>query len=105
MLSYLGYHVGRTSELTAQQRTAILGRAFGMRLPPLNGVEYMKQWALPKSSGRLKKMAETIASFARNAKRRRHDRLAVAVEHWEHDLSYLREAFYVGRFNFGWPQV
>lgn len=105
MLGYLGYHVGRTSELTAQQRTAILSRAFAMWLPPLNSIEYMNQWGLPKSSGRLKKMAETIASFARNGKRRRGDRLTVAVQHWEHDLSYLRERFYVGQFNFGWPQV
>lgn len=105
MLGYLGYHVGRTSDLTALQRTLLLSRILDMKLPPLNSVEYMKQWNLPQSSARLKKMAETIASFTRNAKRRRHDRLAMAIREWEDDLSCLREKFYVGRFSFGWPKV
>lgn len=46
MLGYLGYHVGRTSELTAQHRRAVLSQIFSMRLPPLNSLGYMEQMGL-----------------------------------------------------------
>jgi hypothetical protein len=103
MLRYLGYQVGRTSELTAAQRTRLLGHIFGMRLPPMNGVAYMRSWASPRSGPRLRKMAEGLAAFARNAKRRRNPNLAEAIRQWEDDLSYLRRTFYVGHFDFPWP--
>lgn len=103
MFRYLGYHVGVTSELTAAQRTRLLHHIFVMRLPPLNGVAYMRSWASPGSGSRLRKMAEGLAAFARNAKRRRNPNLAEAIRQWEDDLSYLRGTFYVGRFDFPWP--
>lgn len=105
VLAYLGYHVGKTSSLTARERITLLGRIFEARLPPLNSSSYMRQWDLPASASRLRKMAETVASLCRNAKRQPRDRMAEAVRHWEHDLSYLRDTYYVGRFHFGWPST
>ena len=103
MLAYLGYHVGLSSTLTAAQRMRLLGHVFVMRLPPLNGIGYMRQWGAPDTGTRLSKIAEGLASFARNAKRRRNPNLAEAVRQWEDDLEGLRRVHYVGRFDFPWP--
>ena len=103
MLAYLGYHVGLSSTLNAQQRKRLLDRVFAMRLPPLNGVAYMRQWGTPDTATRLKKIAESQASFVRNAKRRKNPSLSESIRHWEEDLSGLRLAHYVGRFDFVWP--
>jgi len=48
-------------------------------------------------------MAEALAHFARNAKRRRNSNLADAIQQWEADMSFLRSSFYAGRFDFPWP--
>lgn len=103
MLSYLGYHVGTTSLLTAAHRTRLLGHVFLMRLPPLNGLAYMRSWGSPDTGPRLRKIAEALAAFARNAKRRKNPNLAEAIRQWEADLSFLRSAHYAGRFDFLWP--
>ena len=48
-------------------------------------------------------MAESIAAFARNAKRRRQINLNDAIGEWEADLEFLYEEYYVGHFHFAWP--
>lgn len=103
MLSYLEYRVGKTNGEPAPVRRAILDRVFGAFLPPVFPKDYMDAWGAPKSAARLKKMAESLAAFTRNAKRRDADRLDEAIRQWEADLEYLHEKYYVGRFNFGWP--
>jgi hypothetical protein len=50
-------------------------------------------------------MAESIASFARSAKRRDADTLAHAIGDWENDLQHLYHTYYVGRFGFAWPRA
>ena len=104
-LSYLGYHVGESSDLTDHARRAILRRTFRMVLPPLESPEYVRSWGQPSSSPRLKKMADSLASFARSAKRRSSSNFATAIAEWEGDLAMLRDEFYVAKFGFGWPQV
>ncbi|RYH00374.1 MAG: hypothetical protein EON58_00415 [Alphaproteobacteria bacterium] len=104
MLSYLGYHVGLGSPLTSSQRTRLLGQIFAMRLPPLNGIDYMRDWGAPRTGPRLRKIAESIASFAKNAKGRNHPSMETAISHWEDDLRQLRIQFYNGRFDFQWPR-
>jgi hypothetical protein len=106
MLSYLGYHVGVTGELSTAQRRRLLAYVFNMRLPPLNGVAYMRSWGSPNTGPRLKKIANSIAASTRSAKRRRSPTHAAAILKWEDDLLYLRKAFYVGRFDsFAWPMI
>ena len=58
----------------------------------------------PRSSVRLKKMAESIATFCRNGKRRARS-MELAVVEWEQDLEWLRVTYYVGRFRFEWPST
>jgi len=103
MLSYLEYRVGRISGQATPVRQAILDRVFASALPPVFPKEYMDSWGESNSASRLRKMAETIAAFARNAKRRDDDRLDEAIRQWESDLEYLHDRYYVGRFGFGWP--
>lgn len=105
MLSYLGYRVGMSSPYTSDQRVRLLNYIFEGILPPVDSLAYYREWGPPKSSSRLRKMADTIASFVKDAKRRRATNMTVAIQHWEADLSYLRKAFYQGRFNFAWPDT
>ena len=64
---------------------------------------YIAQWGDPGSVARLKKLAESIAAFARNAKRKREADMQAAVDDWESDLRFLHDKYYSGRYNFGWP--
>lgn len=103
MLAYLGYHVGTSSTLVESQRHVILRRAFAMHLPPIESPTYMQGWGAPGSANRLRKIANSLASFARQAKRRSLFDMTEAVASWEADLAMLHAEFYVARFNFGWP--
>lgn len=105
MLSYLEYHVGKTADIPAAVRHSILARVFEGKLPRVFPLDYMRQWGEPKTSARLRKMAESIASFTRSAKRRDEDRLDEAIRQWEQDLEFLYHRYYVGRFSFGWPST
>ncbi|MER8748077.1 hypothetical protein NKH57_02180 [Mesorhizobium sp. M1050] len=103
ILSYLEYRVGKTAGLPAVVRHSILARVFEGKLPRVFDAEYMRGWGSPGSAQRLRKMAESLAAFARNAKRSDQDRLDEAIRQWEQDLEFLHDRYYVGRFGFGWP--
>lgn len=103
ILGYLGYHVGKTGESSPVRRQSLLSRVFEGSLPPINGPEYMEEWGKPDTPSRLRKMAESIASAVKSAKRRSHADYSVAIDHWEQDLQFLYDRYYVGRFKFHWP--
>lgn len=105
MLSYLGYRVGKTNGVTQGVRHQILDLCFSGAVPPINGLDYMRGWGLPGTTDRLRKLANEIASFARNGKRKRAANLEHAVADWEADLSYLYRRYYVGKFSFTWPRI
>lgn len=102
MLGYLGYKVGKTS-LNACERREVLDLAYSEPLPPLDSPEEIQKWGEPETSTRLKKMANSIATFCVLAKRRDPDSMHLAIIHWEEDLEYLRQTYYVGRYDFRWP--
>lgn len=105
MLSYLEYRVGKTAGLPANVRQSILARAFEGKLPRVFEPAYMNEWGQPRSAQRLRKMAESLAAFARNFKRLDEDRYDEAIRQWEQDLDFLYFRYYVGRFGFGWPST
>jgi hypothetical protein len=105
MLAFLGYHVGITNGLEELSRRAILDTAFLAALPPLNGLSYMQEWGEPNSARRLRKLAESLAAFTRNAARRREGSFSVAIAEWEADLKYLYVQYYRNRFEFPWPAM
>lgn len=103
MLSFLGYHVGEIQPTRRSKRQRILEYVFECHLPPLNDRAYYLEWGSPSTSRRLQKLANTLAAFTRNAKRRDEIALARAIDDWEDDLAFLHDRYYVPFFHFGWP--
>lgn len=108
VLSEMGYHVGRANGLPADARRLILDEAYHFAVPYIDA-ENMVEWNSPETPFRLRKMANSLASFARNAKRRRDaDCLADAIADWENDLAYLKSQYYDGQYDyrdFRWPNT
>lgn len=105
LLSYLGYHVGKPA-LPAIKRREILDQAYQDILPTVNNPIYMSEWGPPKSSVRLKKIAESLAAFCRNQKRKNSDHSkSTAITDWESDLAYLKHKYYNNVYNFQWPRT
>jgi len=102
LLNIMGYHVGDTNGEPLEIRHKILSYVFEHEVPPAFPLEYMKQWGEPNTAIRLEKIAKSISSFDRNAKRRKSPPLS-AIDQWEKDLTFLYETYYVGKFRFGWP--
>ena len=103
VLSYMGYHVGRTNGQSSDIRRRILELVFEGELPPVFEPGYQREWGQPATAGRLHKMAETIAALSRNAKRRKSVKMRSAIKSWDQDLEFLYENFYIDRFHFAWP--
>lgn len=103
LLKFMRYTVGRTHGEAPQIRQQLLSETFRGHLPPVVSLEYMREWGTPSSASRLRKIAECIASFARNAKRRRNASLGDAIRDWERDLAFLHDKYYVDHFGFAWP--
>lgn len=103
MLAFLGYRVGTTQGVGDQVRRQILDAAFATVLPPVNDRQYLSEWAGKGSAARLRRLANEIARFARNAKRKRSANMESAIADWQDDLNYLYRQYYVGKFGFGWP--
>lgn len=105
LLSSIGYKVGASGE-EQYTRRAILSKLFLMgSLPRMGSHDYLISWGGPCSAKRLRKMAESIAAFCRNAKRRTGADMRLAIDDWESDLTWLKMKYYVGRFDraFRWP--
>lgn len=103
LLSYKGYKVGKSGLLDAQ-RQEILREVFNSRLPPVFPKSYLQEWGSPFSKERLQKMANSLAAFCRNEKRKSNPS-EIAIEDWENDLEWLRRNFHIGRFRFQWPSI
>ena len=107
LLGFVGYSVGVSGDIESSRRR-VLDCVFCRKLPMVNSDEYMSQWGAPETSKRLKKMAESIAAFTRNAKLKQQKGrgdFSLATSEWEADLDYLYNKYYAGRFNhdFNWP--
>lgn len=102
LLKHMGYRVGSNGRPATQRRT-ILRRVFEEEtLPNVESPEYMEGWGKAASGRRLWKMANSIAAFCRNNKRKRNPS-EQSIAEWEEDLEWLRKEFYTGRFGFEWP--
>ena len=101
VLALAGYRVGATRGEPEAARWRTLARLFQDEIAhaPPGG-----EWGSRGSARRLKKLAYTIAALTRNAKRRGLQ-MERAVAEWETDLEYLHGRFYVGRFDFPWPNT
>lgn len=105
LLGHMGYHVG-LSGASRSQRQKILERVFKeIWLPKVWSEEYLDEWGEAESADRLRKIAESIASFAKNMKRKSIGKSEAAIKDWEEDLDWLKVRFYTGRFRFRWPDT
>ena len=105
LLSHMGYHVGRNG-VRKFIRRKVLVRVYEQDfLPRVNSVDYMEEWGHGKTEVRLSKMAESIASFARNEKRQNSISYIEAIEDHEEDLAWLKHRFYTGNYRFQWPST
>jgi hypothetical protein len=103
MLSLLEYRVGETNPTPDDIRWCILQFVFECHLPPMEDAINNLDWGMPQTAQRLKKLANSLAAFTRNAKRQNTVSLATAIDDWEHDLGLLHEKYYLQFFHFGWP--
>ncbi len=108
VLHYMGYTVGKKSLLSPDERKNILSQIYldELKLPPQSEFSLVvAQWGEPRESLRLKKMANTIASLARNKKRENIERFTNAIAEWEEDLAWLKVKYYDGVYDqeFQWP--
>jgi hypothetical protein len=102
-LKKMGYAVGR-SGATVLKRRRILDEVYLRRVPTSFAESYRSEWGMPETGKRLQKMAEAIATFARNA-RQKNQRVHMdeAITDYESDLAYLKATYYDGHWAFAWP--
>jgi hypothetical protein len=106
VLSFMGYGVGHASQLTQTRRRRILDYVYRGALPQVNDRLYMQEWGKPGTSKRLRKLANALAAFARNARRKHKQNWGLAIGRWENDLTYLKERYYDRRArDWAWPQT
>jgi len=108
LLKYYGYRVG-INGLSQSERWQILDTVFLYPLSQINSTvyshDYLSEWGEPKSAKRLKKLADSIATFSRNAKRRNQANMSTAIQDWETDLAYLKSKYYNSNFSFQYPRT
>jgi hypothetical protein len=104
LLKFVGYTVGDTAGQDDVVRQHLLAAIFDGPIPPVFPRDYMQKWARPGTRARLRQLVETLAAFARNAKRRDAN-LSKAIDDWETDLDFLFHEYYRGRLGFNWPRT
>lgn len=106
LLRMSGYRVGATSGKPEGTRRRILNAIFLKDdLRDVDDEAYRSLWGRPMTSKRLQKLSETIAAFARNAKKNPINSYERAIAEWEADLRYLKDTFYDRWGDFPWPDV
>ncbi|CAK2007669.1 hypothetical protein [Vibrio crassostreae] len=104
VLKAVGYTVGAQGLPQADRRT-ILTNVYIQSLPYVDSRSYMNEWGEPLSSDRLKKMAETLASLTKGAKRKTQANMKQAIRDWESDLAWLKEQYYLEhKYLWVWPR-
>ena len=98
----MGYAVGQLGAYRTRRRQ-VLDYVFNEKVPKVQSYEYMAGWGEPGSAKRLQKLANSLATFARNARRRRTSDMEHAIAEWEEDLAYLKNTYFEGLFSFDWP--
>jgi hypothetical protein len=110
LMSFLGYHVGKTKPVPWSKRKTILDYVYNEVLPNVNNPKYMQEWGEPKTGPRLEKLADFLAAKTRTEKSNEASTgydYSVAIEQREHDLGYLKVKYYDGQYDrsdrFEWP--
>ena len=106
VLAASGYRVGVKDGVTEAVRRKLLNHIFlDDDLSDVEDLVYAQEWGDRKTGPRLKKIADSLATFAKNAKRNSYVNYDVAISEWEADLKYLKKTFYDNWGGFPWPDV
>ena len=104
-LSLMGYHVGASSSLTAQERHRILDDCFKrstLEFSVESSDEYRNKWGRARSAQRLYRMAVHIKWLVDT--QGKDGRKVVARDEWVRDLTWLRKSYYEKvKHRFKWP--
>jgi hypothetical protein len=103
----MGYAVGSKDGISDHgRRCELLDFIFlSSKLPFVHSYEHMLEWGAASSSTRLKKMANSMATFGRNMRRNGY---FAALERYDKDLAYLKDRYYDPGFSGGswnWPNT
>lgn len=90
-LSRIGYRVGKTKGLPESERRRLLRELLLKESGARELAGFEDEFGRPKSHRRLYAIAERLAAFARNARRRSDRNYEVAIAEWESDLAYLKK--------------
>lgn len=102
-LRMCGYHVGADG-LRQPERMRLLRYFFRNPLPSIVEKHFGQQFGSPGSETRLRSMATLIARNCRDFKRNSRTKYAEAIDDWERDLAFLKQAFYRAG-SFPWPPI
>lgn len=116
LLKNMGYRVGENGQNSYIVRRRILIFVYFDDLPTwFNPIyfkqHYIDQWGARITIDRLKKIADSLANFAKLRRRKlANEGLGddLSIEQWEEDLSFLKESFYDGLYSsrdFRWPST
>lgn len=101
LLSLSGYRVGVTRGVPRPKRELILNTIVLVDdLSDIRDGEYAREWGAPDTEARLKKLADTLATFARNATLQEGANMQTAIQEWESDLEYIST-----NFRSKWPAI
>jgi len=87
MLTAFRYHVGQEG-LNVQKRRSILDYILNYNLPPVRSKKYMKDWHLPGTLVRHKRLIRSLRPLINRAKKKR---MTVALSAWTSDEEYLKK--------------
>jgi len=106
LLSLSGYRVGVTNGVDRPVRESILNAIVLVDdLRDISDEEYAREWGAPDTEARLKKLAVTLATFARNARGQQRANMQTAIGEWERDLEYLKTNFHSEWPAIDWPST
>ncbi len=108
-LKLCGYTVSKKENLSESERRDILVSFFERKLHPEIERIYDNAYDDPKSTTRLLKMANVIASNCRNFKRKKSASYSDAIDKWEQDLNFLKVSYFDprtrGEPDIEWPST
>lgn len=104
-LHFFGYHVGKTSRLSAKERRDVLAKFLDAKKIDFDEdatIRYRQAWGRPGGPTRLLQMARHLKWLIET--QGRQDRMSQADRDWRDDMAWLKATYYRNMKNrFPWP--
>lgn len=103
LLASHGYHVGKNGR-PLNERRRILDYIMTSVLPDKPSRAEVQRYGAPYSEHRLRQVVQVIDTFRISPGIEQAKKRAVAIADWSRDLEYLRNNYYLGWYDFIWPE-